>query len=95
MHIAIVLDYFRNKGVTFQIYLADYLPQNRKELVQWREEKSDFDWSVPLKMILTQEGNSWDDLDEMIALTRKKVCLSFNYHVFIHSAMENASIVVQ
>ncbi|KIH43576.1 hypothetical protein ANCDUO_26415, partial [Ancylostoma duodenale] len=54
------------------IYLADYLPQNRRELVRWREEKSDFDWSVPLKMILTQEGNSWDDLDEMIALTRKK-----------------------
>ncbi|ETN77562.1 NNMT/PNMT/TEMT family protein [Necator americanus] len=65
---------FRN--VASEIYLADYLPQNRRELDRWREGKSDFDWSDPLKRILTQEGNSWDDLDEMIELTRKKVVVS-------------------
>ncbi|KAK6060512.1 NNMT/PNMT/TEMT family protein [Cooperia oncophora] len=62
---------FRNQAS--EIYLADYLPQNRKELSRWCEGRSDFDWSVPLKMILTQEGNLWNDLDEMIALTRQKV----------------------
>ncbi|KAK6756225.1 hypothetical protein RB195_014556 [Necator americanus] len=67
---------FRN--VASEIYLADYLPQNRRELDRWREGKSDFDWSDPLKRILTQEGNSWDDLDEMIELTRKKVCGVFH-----------------
>ncbi|KAL6741686.1 hypothetical protein Aduo_014915 [Ancylostoma duodenale] len=77
---------FRNTGS--EIYLADYLPQNRRELVRWREEKSDFDWSVPLKMILTQEGNSWDDLDEMIALTRKKVCGVFHCDCLANPSVE-------
>ncbi|VDL75118.1 unnamed protein product [Nippostrongylus brasiliensis] len=67
---------FRNQAS--EIYLADYLPQNRQELKRWSEGKSNFDWSQAFKMILTQEGNSWNDLDDMIALTRKKVCGVFH-----------------
>nr|AAT11867.1 putative methyltransferase NNMT/PNMT/TEMT isoform b [Dictyocaulus viviparus] len=62
---------FRNQAV--EIYLADYLPQNRQELMRWYEGSSSFDWSHPMKMILTQEGNPWNDLDEMIRITRQKV----------------------
>ncbi|VDM55947.1 unnamed protein product [Angiostrongylus costaricensis] len=61
-----------------EIYLADYLPQNRQELERWYEGTSNFDWSQPLRMILTQEGNSWNDLDEMIKITRQKVCGIFH-----------------
>ncbi|KAK6027584.1 NNMT/PNMT/TEMT family protein [Ostertagia ostertagi] len=65
---------FRNQAA--EVHLADYLPQNRKELSRWCGGRSNFDWSEPLKMILSQEGNSWNDLDEMITLTRQKVHLA-------------------
>lgn len=56
-----------------EIYLADYLPQNRRELEAWRDQKSGFDWTIPLRMILTQEGRSWTELPTMQPLTRQKV----------------------
>ncbi|KAK5984235.1 Amine N-MethylTransferase, partial [Trichostrongylus colubriformis] len=77
---------FRNQAT--EIYLADYLPQNRKELSLWCEGRSDFDWSEPLKMILSQEGNSWSDLDQMIALTRKKICGVYHCDCFASPSVE-------
>lgn len=62
---------FRNQAD--EIYLADYLPQNRAELERWKAGKSDFDWRVPLKMIMTQEGQTWVELDKVEPLTRQKV----------------------
>ncbi|PAV79200.1 hypothetical protein WR25_18159 isoform B [Diploscapter pachys] len=56
-----------------ELHLADYLPQNREELIAWKENRSRFDWSTPLKMILTQEGSAWEQLQEMITRTRNKV----------------------
>ncbi|VDO20236.1 unnamed protein product [Heligmosomoides polygyrus] len=80
---------FRNNAA--EIYLADYLPQNRRELSRWRDGKSDFDWSQPLKMILTQEGNTWNDLDEMVALTRKKVGWSVPQVIPVNSLQSKAA----
>lgn len=59
--------------VLFQIYLADYLPQNRDELHKWVNNESKFDWTVPIRMILTREGKSWDKIPAAIQETREKV----------------------
>jgi len=56
-----------------KIYLADYLPQNRRELQRWREGKSSFDWTKTLKMIATREGLDWCRLREMEPATREKI----------------------
>ncbi|VDO21719.1 unnamed protein product [Haemonchus placei] len=77
---------FRNQAD--EIYLADYLPQNRKELSLWCKGRSEFDWSVPLKMILSQEGNSWTDLDQMIALTRQKICGVYHCDCFASPSVD-------
>ena len=45
---------FRNN--VDEIYLADYLPQNRVELQRWKNCESSFDWGAALRMILTREG---------------------------------------
>lgn len=60
-----------------QIYLADYLPQNRKELFRWTIGESEFDWTHVLKMIATVEGTGWLQLKEMEQHTRSKVWFHF------------------
>ena len=62
---------FRNK--VDEVYLADYLPQNRDELVRWKNGESTFDWSAALKMMLTREGEDWSNIPEIIVTTRAKV----------------------
>ncbi|CAJ0929637.1 unnamed protein product, partial [Mesorhabditis belari] len=62
---------FRNTAD--ELYLADYLPQNRKALQEWFDEKMDFDWSVPLKIIDTREGGNWSNIKNMEPAARKKV----------------------
>lgn len=67
IHVAVC---FRKKAD--EIYLSDYLPQNREELVRWVRNQSRFDWSTVLKIIATQEGDveQWHGM-ELIA--RRKV----------------------
>ncbi|CAJ0582703.1 unnamed protein product, partial [Mesorhabditis spiculigera] len=71
-----------------EIYLADYLPQNRKALQEWRDEKMDFDWSTPLKIIATQEGGSWNNINEMEPAARKKVKDVFHCDCFEDPAVK-------
>ncbi|VDN23983.1 unnamed protein product [Gongylonema pulchrum] len=61
------------RGETASIYLADYLPQNRKELFRWTIGSSVFDWTQVLKMIATVEGAGWLQLKEMELQARSKV----------------------
>lgn len=68
IHVAVS---FRNKAE--EIYLADYLPQNRKELENWYQNRSNFDWTKTLRMICTQEGQTWSNIPEMEPATRGKV----------------------
>lgn len=68
IHVAVC---FRNKAE--DIYLADYLPQNRKELENWRQSQSNFDWTKTLRMICTQEGQTWSTVPELEPAARKKV----------------------
>uniref|UniRef100_A0A914XET0 N-methyltransferase n=1 Tax=Plectus sambesii TaxID=2011161 RepID=A0A914XET0_9BILA len=55
-----------------EIFFADYLPQNRNELVRWINKESNFDWSTVLRTIACHEGamNSWLTMEEE---TRSKV----------------------
>ncbi|CAD5224729.1 unnamed protein product [Bursaphelenchus okinawaensis] len=62
---------FRNRAEN--IYLADYLVQNREELERWLAHRSSFDWAKTLKMIATQEGIPWSKIGEMENDTRQKV----------------------
>lgn len=57
----------------FQIYLADYLPQNREELQRWLGDRSDFDWSETLRKIATSEGTDWSKIKQMEDDARAKV----------------------
>lgn len=59
--------------IIFQIYLADYLPQNRDELLRWTTGQSTFDWTAVLKMIATVEGSGWLQLKDMEEITKSKV----------------------
>lgn len=66
------------KSHMFQIHLADYLPQNRDELYRWVNNESKFDWTIPLRMILTREGRTWDKLSTVEPETRDKVFNQIN-----------------
>ncbi|VDM92462.1 unnamed protein product [Onchocerca ochengi] len=68
IHVSVV---FRNK-----IYLADYLPQNRNELLRWTTGQSLFDWTPVLKMIASVEGSGWLHLKEMEQYTKSKIVVS-------------------
>uniref|UniRef100_A0A8R1I173 Uncharacterized protein n=1 Tax=Caenorhabditis japonica TaxID=281687 RepID=A0A8R1I173_CAEJA len=70
-----------------EIHLADYLPQNRGELLRWVNNESDFDWNRPLRMILTREGKTWDKLPQVEEETREKVVDIYHCDVF-----ENPSV---
>ncbi|CAD6189510.1 unnamed protein product [Caenorhabditis auriculariae] len=71
-----------------EIYLADYLPQNRVELQNWFDGKSRFDWSVPLKTILTREGIDWSELERVQPATREKVRGIFHCDCFADPSVE-------
>ncbi|VBB31525.1 unnamed protein product [Acanthocheilonema viteae] len=71
IHVSVV---FRNK--VNNIYLADYLPQNRNELFRWTNGQSSFDWTPVLKMIGTVEGSGWLQLKEMEEYTKSKIVVS-------------------
>uniref|UniRef100_A0A8R1TV52 NNMT/PNMT/TEMT family protein n=1 Tax=Onchocerca volvulus TaxID=6282 RepID=A0A8R1TV52_ONCVO len=68
IHVSVV---FRNK--VNNIYLADYLPQNRNELLRWTTGQSLFDWTPVLKMIASVEGSGWLHLKEMEQYTKSKI----------------------
>uniref|UniRef100_A0AAF5PVP9 NNMT/PNMT/TEMT family protein n=2 Tax=Wuchereria bancrofti TaxID=6293 RepID=A0AAF5PVP9_WUCBA len=68
IHVSVV---FRNK--VNNIYLADYLPQNRNELSRWADGKSTFNWTPALKMIASVEGSGWLQLEEMEQYTKSKI----------------------
>ncbi|CAD5231778.1 unnamed protein product [Bursaphelenchus xylophilus] len=68
IHVAVC---FRHKAE--EIYLADYLVQNRDELERWLAHRSTFDWTKTLKMIATQEGMEWSKICEMEPATRPKI----------------------
>ncbi|KAM3717665.1 Nicotinamide N-methyltransferase [Dirofilaria immitis] len=68
IHVSVV---FRNK--VNNIYLADYLPQNRNELFRWIIGKNSFDWTPVLKMIASVEGSGWLQLKEIEQFTKSKV----------------------
>ncbi|VDK87702.1 unnamed protein product [Litomosoides sigmodontis] len=72
---------FRNKATN--IYLADYLPQNREELLRWKAGESAFDWTSVLKMIATVEGSGWLQLKDMEELTKSKVRSIFHCNCHI------------
>uniref|UniRef100_A0A0N4ZE42 NNMT/PNMT/TEMT family protein n=1 Tax=Parastrongyloides trichosuri TaxID=131310 RepID=A0A0N4ZE42_PARTI len=71
---------FRNYVNEF--FLADYLPQNRKELLNWFNNNSDFDWSKPLTMIANCEMGDLTKLKEMENLARSKVKGIFHCDAF-------------
>uniref|UniRef100_A0A0K0FYL1 NNMT/PNMT/TEMT family protein n=1 Tax=Strongyloides venezuelensis TaxID=75913 RepID=A0A0K0FYL1_STRVS len=62
---------FRNYVDEF--FLSDYLPQNRKELLNWFNNTSTFDWSKPIKMIANCEMGDLTKLKEMENLAKSKV----------------------
>ncbi|ULT91029.1 hypothetical protein L3Y34_008962 [Caenorhabditis briggsae] len=71
-----------------EIHLADYLPQNRDELYRWVNNESKFDWSIPLKMILTREGQSWDKLPNVEQETRDKIVDIYHCDVFSNPSVD-------
>ncbi|CEF68851.1 Methyltransferase, NNMT/PNMT/TEMT family and Putative NNMT/PNMT/TEMT methyltransferase, nematoda family-containing protein [Strongyloides ratti] len=62
---------FRNYVDEF--FLADYLPQNRNELMNWYNKTSKFNWSKPLKMIVNSEMGDLTKLGEIENLSRSKI----------------------
>ncbi|VDD96449.1 unnamed protein product [Enterobius vermicularis] len=68
VHVAAI---FRNKAKN--IYLADYLAQNRQELYHWLNGTSKFDWTETFKKIASVEGHDWQELKSIESLTRSKV----------------------
>jgi nicotinamide N-methyltransferase len=70
-----------------EIYLADYLPQNREELQRWKNGESKFDWGAALRMMLTREGKDWSKVAETEAETRAKV-----FDIFYANCFEQPSI---
>ncbi|MFH4976351.1 hypothetical protein AB6A40_003060 [Gnathostoma spinigerum] len=55
------------------IYMADFLESNCKELIAWLEGRSRFDWSNALKKLVCGEGIDGYHIEEMERLTRSKV----------------------
>uniref|UniRef100_A0A0K0E3R0 NNMT/PNMT/TEMT family protein n=1 Tax=Strongyloides stercoralis TaxID=6248 RepID=A0A0K0E3R0_STRER len=62
---------FRNYVDEF--FLADYLPQNRKELLNWYNNMSNFNWTKPLQMIANCEMTDLSKIKEMENLSKSKV----------------------
>uniref|UniRef100_F1L9I4 Methyltransferase n=1 Tax=Ascaris suum TaxID=6253 RepID=F1L9I4_ASCSU len=68
IHVAVA---FRNTANN--IYLADYLPQNREELLRWLNHTARFDWSTTIKKIATIEGLAWSNVQQMETDAHSKV----------------------
>ncbi|KHN83563.1 putative methyltransferase B0303.2 [Toxocara canis] len=62
---------FRNTAKN--IYLADYLPQNREELMKWRQNRSQFDWSCTIRKMAIIEGLNSTEVPQMEICARSKV----------------------
>ncbi|KAL7073220.1 hypothetical protein ACQ4LE_007093 [Meloidogyne hapla] len=63
---------FREKAEN--IFLSDYLPQNKKELNNWLIGNSNFDWSKVFKLIAVHEALPLPtDIVKMEKMTREKV----------------------
>ncbi|CAI5450233.1 unnamed protein product [Caenorhabditis angaria] len=71
-----------------EIYLADYLPQNRQELEKWLAGNSNFDWSHPINMILTREGRTLDKKEQVLTETRGKIRGVFHCDCFQNPSTE-------
>ncbi|KAL3068109.1 hypothetical protein niasHT_038099 [Heterodera trifolii] len=56
-----------------EIYLADYLPQNRDELCQWLSEQSKFDWSTVMRIIAAREAVPLSEIRQMEQKAREKI----------------------
>uniref|UniRef100_A0A183BNP1 Nicotinamide N-methyltransferase-like n=1 Tax=Globodera pallida TaxID=36090 RepID=A0A183BNP1_GLOPA len=67
-----------------EIYLADYLPQNRAELSRWLDGQSDFDWSAVLRIIAGREAVPFNEMCRMEQKAREKIraILFCDCHVF-------------
>uniref|UniRef100_A0A1I7Y0V8 NNMT/PNMT/TEMT family protein n=1 Tax=Steinernema glaseri TaxID=37863 RepID=A0A1I7Y0V8_9BILA len=68
IHVAVS---FRNNAK--EIYLADYLPQNRNELLKWHNKSSVFEWNETLKILAKCEGAIYTELSTMEQAARDKV----------------------
>ncbi|VDM99026.1 unnamed protein product [Thelazia callipaeda] len=88
VHVAVV---FRNK--VNNIYLADYLPQNRNELMLWRDGTNSFDWTPVLKMIATVEGVGWLHLKEIEQRTKSKIRSVFHCDCHVEPSISAPKIL--
>ncbi|VDK18322.1 unnamed protein product [Anisakis simplex] len=70
------------------IYLADYLPQNREELSKWRQSRSDFDWFETIKRIANIEGVDWSSILQMEEEARSKVRDVFHCNCFSRPSVD-------
>ncbi|KAK0409393.1 hypothetical protein QR680_004514 [Steinernema hermaphroditum] len=68
IHVAVS---FRNSAK--EIYLADYLPQNRNELLKWHNKSSVFEWDTTLRILAKCEGQIYSELSVMEQAARDKV----------------------
>ncbi|TKR70605.1 hypothetical protein L596_022610 [Steinernema carpocapsae] len=68
IHVAVA---FRNTAK--EIYIADYLPQNRNELLKWHNKSSHFEWDETLKILAKAEGTSFPEQVTMEQSARDKV----------------------
>lgn len=67
--------------------MADYLPQNRQELIRWQEGRSDFNWFPTLKIIATNEGIPWAEIEQIETHARQKICGIFHCDCFVEPAI--------
>ncbi|KAI1717590.1 NNMT/PNMT/TEMT family domain-containing protein [Ditylenchus destructor] len=84
IHVAVC---FRHK--VDEIYLADYLPQNRNELTKWVEGRCDFDWTATLKIIDCREGGECN-ITTMEQDTREKIRGVLHCDCHTYPAIESA-----
>ncbi|CDW52703.1 NNMT PNMT TEMT domain containing protein [Trichuris trichiura] len=68
VHVPIV---FRRK--VDEIYLSDYLPQNRELLRKWLRNDESFDWSVIVRFLLCQEADHNCAVDQAETQAKLKV----------------------
>ncbi|CAK5024018.1 unnamed protein product [Meloidogyne enterolobii] len=67
---------FREKAEN--IFLSDYLPQNKKELNNWLSGNSNFDWTKIFRLIAVYEALPLPtDIEKMEKSTKDKVIFNF------------------
>lgn len=77
VHVALC---FRN--IVDEIYLSDYVEQNRDAIEKWRTNDVKFDWSNVSKFISMLEGSSKDDWEILEEQARQKVKGVLNCDIF-------------